>query len=106
MIKQKNKGFYYTTDYGEKIYLMDYQAEEIYRQREAYYKACDMMEMIKDEFSDNKQLMELTTDDLLEYADVFADQMVMYEDMDAYWNICRIVIEDFILKDLKEKQDE
>lgn len=101
MIKEKNKGFYYTTDYGEKIYLMDYQAEEIYRQREAYYKACDMLEMIKDEFSDNEQLTKLTTDDLLEYADVLNDQLEMYEDMDVYWNCCRTVIEDFVLNDLK-----
>lgn len=102
----KEGDFYYTTDYGEKVYVTNAQAEEIFRQREAYYKACDMQEMIKDEFSDNKQLMKLTTGDLLKYVHYFEEQLEMGEDMDAYWNTCRTVIEDYVMKDLGVDENE
>ncbi len=99
----KSKNFYYITDCGERVYLTDWQAEEIYRQKEAYYKAEDLLQTIRDEFPDNKQLTALTSEDLLNYVDKLEHYLEMCLSMDGYWECCRTIIEDRVLKDLEGK---
>lgn len=103
--EMKEGDFYYTTDYGEKVYLTDAQAEEVFRQKEAYYKAEDLLQTIEDEFADNEQLKSLTVNDLLKYVDDLEHYTEMCISMDGYWECCKTIIEDVVTKDLEGKDE-
>ena len=101
----KQSGFYYTTDYGDKVYLTDAQAEEVYRQVRAYYRAEDLYQTIADRFSYNPELMALKRQDLLRFAPALEEQLEMYSENSNYGNICETVIEDIIIPYLEDRKE-
>lgn len=105
----KQSEFYYTTDCGDKVYLTDVQAEEVYRQVRANHRAEDLYQTIGDSFSYNPELMALEKKDLLPFAPALEEQLEMFSDNSNYGNICEVVIEDIIipyLEDKKEKEND
>lgn len=102
----KQSEFYYTTDYGDKFYLTDVQAEEVYRQVRAYYRAEDLYQTIGDCFSYNPELMALEKKDLLQFAPALEEQLEMFSDNSNYGRICETVIEDIIIPYLEDKKEE
>ena len=106
---KKGCNFYYTTDYGNKVYLTDAQAEEVYRQVRADHRAEDLYQTIDDCFSYNPELMALEKKDLLQFAPALEEQLEMFSDNSNYGKICEVVIEDIIipyLEDKKEKEND
>lgn len=101
----KQSEFYYTTDCGDKVYLTDVQAEEVYRQVRANHRAEDLYQTIGDSFSYNPELMALEKKDLLEFAPDVEEELEKYSDNSNYGNICETVIEDVIIPYLEEMKE-
>jgi len=96
MEKNTQQGYFYDTD-CERIYITDWQAEQIYRQKEKNYLALDLLSEINDHYADNPMLKKLKAEDLEQYADVLQEQFDMYNDNECLWAACRTIIEDVIL---------
>lgn len=88
--------YYYDTD-CERIHITDWQAEQIYRQKERNYVALDLLTEIKEHYSHNPMLKDMRVEDLEEFADALQEQYDRYNDNECLWAACRDVIEDIII---------